>query len=369
MPVENQPEDDPQAEETALPGNDAPPNDSAVVADEAVTSPESDSTEGGSGTDVADASVVDSTAPDQPQYQDWQQPLIEAGLAGDDLTDPAQWSQRSVQALQERDRRIQELADRVRFYETQQRYAAPPAETAPPAPEPEQDPIEQLAGNWEDRRWAEQFVEVDEDTGARRLRADINDADRERVMQIDRNVRQWEEMLSDPRQLMSAIDGRIQSIVARQFDSGWQERTAQQQDEQIRDLFVNENASWLYAHDPATNQVLRDPVSGTPAYSQEGQEFLQYMEHVAGMGVDSLAGQIQLASDMRLARVNQQAAAPGERRQQVASVVQQKRREKLGTSNLEPNTATAVNGVSNEDLPDSMSYGQKVLQALKQGQQ
>ena len=338
-----------------------------VTQDDQVTSDQVTASEGSGGMDVADASEQ----PPQPEYQDWQQPLIEAGLAGDDITDPAAWSQRSVEAIRERDRQIQELADRVRFYETQQRYGSqqqPPATPPTPEPQADVDPIEQLASNWDDQRWAEQFIEVDEDTGARRLRADISDVDRERVMQIDRQVRQWGEIIADPRQLLGAIDRRVQSIVERQFDTGWQQKTAAQRDEEFRNQFVNENASWLYAHDPATKQILRDPVSGNPAYSREGQEFLQYMDEVAEMGVTTLAGQIQLANDKRLAHRTQQTAAPGQRREELASVVQQKRRAKLASGNREPNARTSINGVSNEPLPESMSYGEKVLAVLKQGQ-
>lgn len=324
---------------------------------------------GGRESTEAPSGSAESQSPEESSSSDaWMSTLKDAGFEDFDSVDTA--VERAVAAIKQRDKELEQLANQVRFYQDQQKFGSQQQAPASQPSEPEsKDPLQELIDNWEDPRWAEQYIEVDEN-GFRQIKDGVDDVTREKVMAIDRKIRDWGEMLQDPRRFASAVDERVNRMIASRFDEGWQQRQTQQQEQQAIDSFVSENSDWLYERDPATGQYLQDPISGDVRYSQAGQEFLRHMMQAEADGVSSTSRQIAYAQMAMGVRGNQVAQQAQQVRRTATQVAQQRKKDMRGRRNSSPNTQREFNGVSPESgsAPtgaSSLSFGEETLSLMK----
>lgn len=329
---------------------------------------------GDGGMDAADTSLEEVDHTEEPEVPGWQRTLQEAGFGGFDGVDNFDTAaERAVQAIRQREEQLERLSREVKFYQDQGRSQSQSPQALPEAkPEvQDRDLLSNLLDGWEDPRWAEQYIEADED-GVRRLRDDIDDVTREKVLEADRRVRQWSEVLQDPRQFATAIDKRVEHMIQERFEQGFEQRQTQQREEQAVSSFVQENAGWLYEQDAATGQYLQDPVSGEYLYSKDGTQFLQHMQQAAEDGIQSKARQIHYAQ-MALQRNRQEVAqtAPA-RRQSVQSTIDQRKKEMRSQPNRQAKVQNQFNGVSPNSGSDpvgrnTLSFGEETLELMKSG--
>ena len=328
---------------------------------------------------VSDSGAADASPPDaQSAGEDgmeavdatpaWSSALQDAGFQSFD--DPGNAVQALVEANKQREAQIQQYADQVKFYQEQQKFRQQ-QEPQQPTPEPRQlDPLGELIDGWKEPGWAQQYIEVD-DEGNRVIADHVDDATREQIMGIDRKMRQWQDVLQDPRQFANAIDQRVEQMIAEKFEHSYSQKQTQAQEQATVDGFINENANWLYQQDPATGNYIQDPISGEFVYSQQGKQFLQHMDSAATDGVSSTSKQIQYAKlAMGVAAPAQAAPQPT---QQVAAVAQQQKRAMRGKTNQRTGTQNAFNGVAAESGgsqtgQEQMSFGEEVLAALQGGE-
>lgn len=333
--------------------------------------------EGDGGTEAAEAISEDSTE-EVDNTPSWKRALSEAGF--NDFDDPDSAIENTVSAIKQRDTQIEELARQVKFYQDQAKYGTQYAQDQQrqsreeaPAEQEEKDLLSQVLEGWEDPRWAEQYIEVDPETGMRRLRDGIDDVTREKVLATDRKLRQWSEIIQDPRQFAAAVDRRVERMITDHFEKGFEQRQTQQQEKQVVDSFVEENASWLYQSDPLTGQVIRDPLSNEPVLTNQGAQFVQHMQSAAEDGISSVSKQIHYAKlAMGLHLQNQQQASQPPARQTVTDTINQRRKEMQGRRNQQRNTQRDFNGVSPERATEptgrsSMSFGEETLALMKTG--
>tara|TARA_R100001163_G_C5039772_1_gene178171 strand:- start:215 stop:1282 length:1068 start_codon:yes stop_codon:yes gene_type:complete len=345
------------SEQEAFPDveQDAPTDQVVNSSDAADASPPVAESGGENGTDAVDASPPA-----------WSSALQDAGFQSFD--DPGNAVQALVEANKQREAQIQQYADQVKFYQEQQKFRQQ-QEPQQPTPEPRQlDPLGELINGWKEPSWAQQYIEVD-DEGNRVIADHVDDTTREQIMGIDRKMRQWQDVLQDPRQFANAIDQRVEQMIAEKFEDSYSQKQTQAQEQATVDGFINENANWLYQQDPATGNYIQDPISGDFVYSQQGKQFLQHMDSAANDGVASTSKQIQYA---KLAMGVAAPAAP-QPTQQVAAVAQQQKRAMRGKSNQRTGTQNAFNGVAAESGgsqtgQEQMSFGEEVLAALQGGE-
>lgn len=316
------------------------------------------------GTDAAEVS----------QEENWQVALQEAGFQSFSDVDNA--VRALVDANKQRDEQISMYADQLKFYQTQLSSRDLTQQNSPPQTEPQaesKDSIDSLIESWRDPSWAHQYIEVDEE-GNRIISDHADDEIRQEIMDMDRKLRKWQEVLQDPRQLASAIDQRVERMIQDKFESSYTAKQTEAAEKASVDSFVNQNASWLYAQDPATGQYLVDPVTNNYVYSEAGNRFTGHMDSLRQKGITSLADQIEMATMMMGGTPSQQAtptqqasAAPT-----TQQTIEQQKRSMRGRSNTTRTKQTSFNGVT----PDSgsgvtgeqqLSFGELTLAAMKEG--
>lgn len=319
-----------------------------------------ESVEGEGGTEAADATS------DQEQ---WKQYWEEAGFKLTDEDSLETIAKRTQEAIAKRDEQIREMSDQFRSYQ----QAPPPAPQQPAAPASEPakaDPFADLIGSWEDPRWINQFIEVDEH-GIRRLKDGLDELTVERVKQVDQKLRNWAEYLENPKRLMDALDTRVKSMIESHFSEGWESRTQQMREQTEVEQFKNENAAWLFDRDPLTGEVMTDP-TGEFRLSAKGREFAAAMEEGRSMGINGTGNQIRYAKRVTATTQAVAQAAPVQRRVEAQDVVDQRRREMRGARNTAPRTQNSFNGVSPEVSTEvtgrkSMSFGELNVAHMKSG--
>jgi len=321
-------------------------------------SPASTQGEGSSGMESAGAS------------SGWQAALEQAGFQSFDDVDRA--VQALVQSKRQQDEQIRHYADQVRFYQDQMRFRdnAPSHQASQEAPKP-LDPLDELINDWKDPSWANQYIEVDED-GNRVIADHVDNETREQILSIDRKLRRWQDVLQDPRQFAQAVDQRVERMIQEKFESSYQMKQSQAQEAATVDSFINENANWLYAKDPATGRFIQDPVNGQYVYSDYGNRFIDYMDSFAKDGVSSVAKQIQYAKmAMGVTQPQQSQQSYTQSTQQAA---QQQRSAMRGRTNTAKPRPQSFNGVSSESGGEvtgtrQMSFGEETLAAMRAGQE
>ena len=163
----------------------------------------------------------------------------------------------------------------------------------------------------------------------------------------------------------------MEQMIQERFESSYEQKQTQAQENAQVDAFINQNANWLYQQDPATGQYLTDPMSGDYIYSDSGKQFLQHMDSFAKDGVSSVTKQIQYAQ-MAMGGATAQAAAPSQQSQQAGSTAQQQRSAMRGRTNTNRTRQSSFNGVTAESGGDptgrqQMSFGEETLAAMMSG--
>lgn len=346
------------AEQEAFPDveQDAQVDEQTMDSGSADASPPANQSAGEDGTEAVDATPA------------WTSALQDAGFQSFD--DPGNAVQALVEANKQREAQIQQYADQVKFYQEQSKFRQQ-YEPEQPKPEPKQlDPLGELIDGWKEPGWAQQYIEVDEE-GNRMIADHVDDSTREQILGIDRKMRQWQDVLQDPRQFANAIDQRVEQMISEKFEHSYTQKQTQAQEQSQVDGFINENANWLYQQDPATGNYIQDPISGDFVYSQQGQQFLQHMDSAAQDGVGTTSKQIQYA---KLAMgVSSPTQAVQQPTQHTAAVAQQQKRAMRGKANQQTGRQASFNGVSAESGAsqtgqDQMSFGESVLAAMQVGE-
>ena len=325
---------------------------------------------------AADASLEDQGGTEAAEVQtgeNWQVALQEAGFQS--FADVDNAVRALVDANKQRDDQISMYADQLRFYQDQLSNRDLTAEHQQ-QPEPEakpQDSIDALIDNWRDPSWAHQYIEVDEE-GNRVISDHADDDIRQEIMDMDRKLRKWQEVLQDPRQLASAIDQRVERMIQEKFETSYTAKQTEAAEKSAVDSFVNQNANWLYAQDPATGQYLVDPVTNNYVYSEAGNRFTGHMDSLRQKGITSISDQIEMATMMMGGSSAQQ---PTPTQQATAApttqeAIEQQKRSMRGRTNTARTKQTSFNGVT----PDSgsgvtgeqqLSFGELTLAAMKEG--
>lgn len=301
----------------------------------------------------------------------WQQALEQAGFQSFDDVDRAVSA--LVQSNRQRDEQIKQYADQVRFYQDQFKVRDVTSPQAPVQQEPEQDldPLESLISEWQDPNWANQYIEIDEE-GNRVISDGVDAETREKILGIDRKLRQWQEVIQDPRQFAQAVDKRVERMIQERFESSYQQKQTQAQEQSAIDQFVNQNATWLYERDPATGQYLQDHVTGEFIYSEQGDQFVRHMDALAADGISSISKQIQYAQ-MAMG-VNPATQSHSNQQPTIQDTAQQQRKAMQGRTNAAKPRQKSFNGVSAESGgqvtgTQQMSFGEETLAALKAGEE
>jgi len=300
----------------------------------------------------------------------WQVALQEAGFQS--FADVDNAVRALVDANKQRDQQISMYADQLRFYQEQMRSRdLTPQRTQEPEPDKKQlDPIDSLIEGWQDPSWAHQYIEIDEE-GNRVISDHADEETRQRIMEMDRGLRKWQEVLQDPRQLANAIDRRVERMIQEKFEQSYTQKQTQASEQATVDSFINNNADWLYQRDPATGQYIVDPVTNNYVYSQQGDRFTQHMDSLRSKGVTSIRDQIEMAS-MMMGGMAQSQSQPSGSVQSSQRSIEDQRRAMRGRTNNTRTRQTSFNGVS----PDSgsgvtgeqqLSFGELTLAAMKEG--
>tara|TARA_R110002096_G_scaffold134022_2_gene285084 strand:+ start:13931 stop:15004 length:1074 start_codon:yes stop_codon:yes gene_type:complete len=348
------------AEQEAFPDveQDAQVDDSLNNSDVADPSPPAAQGDGDNGTEAVDAAPA------------WSSALQDAGFQSFD--DPGNAVQALVEANKQREAQVQQYADQVKFYQEQSKFREQYAEPQQTTPEPKKlDPLGELIDGWKEPGWAQQYIETDEE-GNRMIADHVDDTTREKILGIDRKMRQWQDVLQDPRQFAHAIDQRVEQMISDKFEQSYTQKQSQATEQSHVDGFINENATWLYQQDPATGNYVQDPISGDFVYSQQGQQFLQHMDSAAKDGVAAASKQIQYAK-LAMGVASPTQAVQQQPTQRTAAVAQQQKRAMRGTTNQRTGTQNAFNGVSAESGgsqtgQEQMSFGESVLAAMQVGE-
>ena len=321
-------------------------------------SPLASQDEGDSGTEAAEATPL------------WQNELQRAGFQSFDDADNA--VKALIESNRQREQQISTYADQLRFYQEQLRTREQtPAVQEPAAPQ-KRDPLSELIDGWQDPSWANQYIEVDEE-GNRTIADHVDEDTRDRIMGIDRKLRQWQEVLQDPRQFAAAVDQRVEQMIQEKFESSYEQKQTQAQENATIDSFINQNASWLYQKDPASGQYLQDPMTGDYIYSENGKRFVGYMDSFAQDGVSSITKQLQYAQ-MAMGGLPNQQVAPSNTQASPQEVAQQQKAAMRGRSNTTRTSQSSFNGVTAESGGDpagrsQMSFGEETLAAMMSGQE
>lgn len=299
----------------------------------------------------------------------WQVALQEAGFQS--FADVDNAVRALVDANKQRDQQISMYADQLKFYQEQMlgRDLEPQSSPEPQPVSQEKDPIESLIDGWQDPSWAHQYIEIDEE-GNRVISDHADDETRQRIMEMDKSLRKWQEVLQDPRELANAIDSRVERMIQDKFEQSYTQKQAQATEQASIDSFINSNADWLYQRDPATGQYIVDPVTRNYVYSDAGNKFTQTMDSLRSKGVSSIQDQIEMASAI-MGGSQTQASQPVQQ-QSTQQSIETQRKAMRGRANNTRTRQTSFNGVT----PDSgsgvtgeqqLSFGEMTLAAMKEG--
>ena len=334
-------------------------------------SDDSQYTDDSSSPPLAESSREDQGGMDAAEVQSdgWQVALQEAGFQS--FADVDNAVRALVDANKQRDQQISMYADQLKFYQEQMRSRdlTPQSYQEQEPVKQESDPIDSLIDGWQDPSWAHQYIEIDEE-GNRVISDHADEETRQRIMDMDRSLRKWQEVLQDPRQLANAIDRRVERMIQDKFEQSYTQKQTQASEQATVDSFVNNNADWLYQRDPATGQYIVDPVTNNYVYSEHGNKFTQYMDNLRAKGVTSIKDQIEMAA-MMMGGGSQQQSQPVQQQSTQQSIDDQ-RRAMRGRTNNTRTRQTSFNGVS----PDSgsgvtgeqqLSFGELTLAAMKEG--
>lgn len=297
------------------------------------------------------AMEAESSASEQAQEEAaWKQILGQAGFNDFESIDHA--AERFVESHKLQESRINELADRVRSYEAliaaqggAQRSPQQQPESASAADPPKpKSALGELVDGWKpiptqliNQYWTED----------NKISPEAPPEVRDQLIQAQQQVQNWQELMNDPPRFLAALTEHLAPTIQQQFETEYSQRQQTQSEESALVDFESQNADWLYEKDPATGNVLVDPLNRNPIWSAKGQQFRSILDHVDNTyGVQTNAARLEIA----MALHNQQQAnieqAPVQRRQAASQVNEQKKREMRGRRNTAPNTQTAINGVS-----------------------
>ena len=122
-------------------------------------------------------------------------------------------------------------------------------------------------------------------------------------------VEKWQsDILTNPKETLTKA---IESVARELYQKEFQHFQTQQEVQSFAQQVKTQNADWLYAKDPRTQQPLINPADGQPFYSQEGQRVVKFLEHAQQIGISDPREQWNYA--LALSQFNgggQQLAAP-----------------------------------------------------------
>lgn len=299
----------------------------------------------------------------------WQQKLQDAGFQTFDDVDNA--VDALVESNRQRDGQIQHYAEQLKFYQDQlqsrEQHSSAPVEQAPARPS---GVLDEIVDNWEDPSFANQYIEVDED-GNRFISESADEETKSRILNADKKLKKWQEVLQDPRSFAEAIDQRVDAMIADRFESNYEQKQTQAQESRSIDNFVSSNAEWLYVKDPATGQYVTDARSGQFVYSDAGNQFLGHMNSVAQDGVTSVPSQIRYASMAMGVGTGGGGSVSGSGSPPSTEAMAANQRAAMrGRSNTSRGRQTSFNGVNTESASsptgrNQMSFGEETLAAMK----
>lgn len=175
-----------------------------------------------------------------------------------------------------------------------------------------------------------------------------------------------EQIITQDPNVSNAIQRLIDERVQAQLGSAFTEREEMEYFRSVEE----ENRDWLYARDPRTNEVARDP-GGNPIFSEAGQQVAGYLEAAANMGIEDPRHRWQYAveqhelAQLRSGRVQQNTA------QQAQQTAEQRRMEHLqrgaGANNIPPRSGSippAENPGIRSQNPN-LSAGEKLLDQMR----
>jgi hypothetical protein len=256
---------------------------------------------------VPGAAVPPTPAQPAPQTDPFVARLAQLGFQG--VTDPQEARDRLLEAYaREREqkellaqqnqevlgyaREYAQLRQDPRFQAFQQQYFAP--QQAPQAPEhwwnaPQVD-LSLLA------EYREPILdETGKQTGWK-WKADAPAEYQQQVNQYQHHLKQWnEDLLTRPHEILpKIIEREVTPILDRYFQQQMQQREYQSFAQNV----AQNNADWLYARDPVTQQVQTD-LMGNPIYSPDGQAVNRYLQEATQLGIADPKARWAYATRMR----------------------------------------------------------------------
>jgi len=294
---------------------------------------------------LAGGAVAPSTP--APAMDPWVQQL--QGLGFENLTDPADAQRRVVEALQLRNQQLahwqsqaQQMEQYARAYAQMQQDPRWLAFQQQQVPQQATSQVPAEHPWWKapqvDLSLLEQYREeqVDPVTGQKKLawKAETPIEYRQNAEAYTRHLKQWQEdLVTRPHEVLpKIIEAEVMPIVQRVL----QEREQQQQTQQFVQQVNENNADWLYARDPVTNQFLVDH-QGQRVMSNEGQHVAQYIDEARSVGIQDPAARWKYAT---MAYERDLLRYQAQTRNTAASAVQQHEQQKL--QHLQAAAAQAV---------------------------
>ena len=365
MPVENQPTETEQPDETLLP-------DGAADATEQPSSgsPMPEGSDGSvGGTDAADPAPED-PAPSEPQVPAWQSQLQEVGFS--EVADAESAVERLVAKLRIQEEQLSNYNEQVRFYRENRQPAQPHQVDAPQEPSQDLDQLTKLAQEWEDPSWSYEYLTTDEE--GNRLVADGTPDDiRKKIHEMDRRMTNWNKTIQSPAAFREVLDAYIDHKLNEGFETSYQQKQTQAQEQSAVDTFVNENANWLYRRDPVSGNFLQDHGTGDYLYSDQGTRFIQLMQQFAEDGVSSISRQLHYAKQvMGVGGTSEPAPTGTQPTQKATPTAADRRREMRGKTNTAKGRQREFNGVSPDSGSDptgggSLSFAERTVALMSQG--
>ena len=282
---------------------------------------------------------------------EWRQAYEELGFQGVETPEEAQ--QRAIEALRQRTDALREAQEQIAYMRSLHarldRGNESQAVASAAEPQADPDPFDKASQGWGDVdvNQIAQYITQDEN-GNRAWRDDTPPEIREQWSQQERRRIEWAQVISDPRRLSSAIDSRVNRMLADRLDGVLSERDTQMMDRQAENEFFSQHGSWIYERDPVTNGIAVD-LHGNPKLSLDGQRFASALKNVRDAGVARVQDQLNLAYNTFQAMKMNTQSAPLQQRQQAQAAIQQNRRSMLGRTNPSAGKAsqqTVVAGVS-----------------------
>lgn len=322
-------------------------DDEVVVTDD--PSPEVDSTDSltpdestvATGTDATGGAdtATDDAAP--AMDDEWRRPYEELGFQ--DLETPAQAQQRLIESFKQERQRAEYAQQQAQYHQSLVARLGQPDSTptasqpAQPQDETPQSVFGKFASSWVDvdREAIAEYLDRDDD-GNPTWKPNTPPEVISQVHQAQATQRKWNDIVQDPRQLATAIEQQIESLVGDRLNKALSERESLSAEEQSERQFIAEN-EWLYAVDPITNRRTNQP-------SAEGRVFGAHFSRAKELGIPTRSAQIEYA--MAMFRSSQQAAAPVAQRPTAQAAATQQRNAMLGRTNGRPATPTTSAGLS-----------------------